>query len=178
MEEAPVFYTGPARVRIPPRARPRSSADERRDPTSEDAGSIPVGVSIGTSTGRGPARPAKPSVPAGMRVGISALRHPCGLGSLADYRPSKAARRVRFSQPAPISLPSSSGQEGGPSFRQHRFESGREHQCQFLALQFQWFIAKFGNRGKSRGSGMIIRFPRRRESDSVWACRRLRILTV
>jgi hypothetical protein len=27
-----------------------------------------------------------------------------------------------------ISLPSSSGQEGGPSFRQHRFESGREHQ--------------------------------------------------
>jgi hypothetical protein len=34
------------------------------------------------------------------------------------------------------------------------------------------------NRGKSRGSGMIIRFPRRRESDSLWACRRLRILTV
>jgi hypothetical protein len=33
-------------------------------------------------------------------------------------------------------------------------------------------------RGKSRGIGMIIRFSRRRESDSVWACRRLRILTV
>jgi hypothetical protein len=75
------------------------------------------GSPIGASTGRGPARPAKPSVPAGMRVGISALRHPCGLGSLVDYRPSKATRRVRFSQPAPISLPSSSGQEGGPSFR-------------------------------------------------------------
>ena len=26
-------------------------------------------------------------------------------------------------------------------------------------------------RGKSRG-GMIIRFPRRRESDSLWGCRR------
>jgi hypothetical protein len=36
----------------------------------------------------------------------------------------------------------------------------------------------FGYRGKSRGIGMIIRFSRRRESDSVWACRRLRILTV
>jgi integrase len=33
-------------------------------------------------------------------------------------------------------------------------------------------------RGKSRGIGMIIRFSRRRESDSLWACRRLRILTV
>src|SRR5271169_5597983 len=35
-----------------------------------------------------------------------------------------------------------------------------------------------GYRGKSRGIGMIIRFSRRRESDSLWACRRLRILTV
>jgi hypothetical protein len=32
-------------------------------------------------------------------------------------------------------------------------------------------------RGKTRG-GMIIRFTRGRESDSFWACRRLRILIV
>ena len=30
-----------------------------------------------------------------------------------------------------------------------------------------------GNRGKSPGTGMIIRFPRRDESDSLPACRRL-----
>jgi hypothetical protein len=59
------------------------------------------GLQFGASTGRGPARPAKPLVPTGMRVGISALLHLCGLGPLVDYRPSKAARRVRFSQPAP-----------------------------------------------------------------------------
>jgi indolepyruvate ferredoxin oxidoreductase len=33
-----------------------------------------------------------------------------------------------------------------------------------------------GKRGKSRG-GMIIRFPRGRESDSFWECRRLPMLT-
>ena len=35
-----------------------------------------------------------------------------------------------------------------------------------------------GNRGKSRGDGMIIRFPRPRESDSLRACRCPRILMV
>ena len=33
-----------------------------------------------------------------------------------------------------------------------------------------------GKRGKSRG-GMILRFPRGRESDSFWECRRLPMLT-
>ncbi len=32
--------------------------------------------------------------------------------------------------------------------------------------------------GKSGGNGMIIRFPRRRESDSLWTCRCLKTLTV
>ena len=35
----------------------------------------------------------------------------------------------------------------------------------------KWY--PFRKRGKTRGIGMIIRFPRRRESDSLWACRRL-----
>jgi hypothetical protein len=35
-----------------------------------------------------------------------------------------------------------------------------------------------GNRGKSRGSGTIIRFSRRRESDSLRACRCPRTLTI
>jgi hypothetical protein len=30
---------------------------------------------------------------------------------------------------------------------------------------------KIGKRGKTRGTGMIIRFPRRHESDSLRACR-------
>jgi hypothetical protein len=34
------------------------------------------------------------------------------------------------------------------------------------------------NRGKTRGSGTIIRFPRRRESDSLRACRCPRTLTI
>ena len=37
-------------------------------------------------------------------------------------------------------------------------------------------LTKICKRGKS-GGGMIIRFPRRRESDSLWACRRPMILT-
>ena len=37
--------------------------------------------------------------------------------------------------------------------------------------------AEMGNRGKTRGIGMIIRFPRPRESDSLRACRRPTILT-
>jgi hypothetical protein len=33
-------------------------------------------------------------------------------------------------------------------------------------------LRKIGKRGKSRGGGMIIRFSRRRESDSLRECRR------
>jgi hypothetical protein len=46
------------------------------------------------------------------------------------------------------------------------------------AWRFPTLNAANSKRGKSRGIGMIIRFSRRRESDSLWACRRLRILTV
>ena len=41
----------------------------------------------------------------------------------------------------------------------------------FIALE-----GSMGYRGKSRG-GMILRFPRGRESDSFWECRRLPMLT-
>jgi hypothetical protein len=43
-------------------------------------------------------------------------------------------------------------------------------------LQSEPDLALSGERGKTRGIGMIIRFPRRRESDSLWACRRPAIL--
>ena len=44
-------------------------------------------------------------------------------------------------------------------------------------LTVQGNQAVLGKRGKTRGVGMIIRFPRRRESDSLRACRRPTILT-
>src|SRR5215471_5850847 len=44
--------------------------------------------------------------------------------------------------------------------------------------QNQSLKRNFGKRGKSRGGGMIIRFPSLRESDSLRACRRPQTLTV
>ena len=38
-------------------------------------------------------------------------------------------------------------------------------------------VGRIGKRGKTRGIGMIIRFPRRHESDSLRACRRPTIST-
>jgi hypothetical protein len=49
---------------------------------------------------------------------------------------------------------------------------------QAAEVTYQRLVNPERYRGKSRGIGMIIRFPRRRESVSLWACRRLRILTV
>ena len=43
----------------------------------------------------------------------------------------------------------------------------------FLAMATKLGGACSRKRGKSRGSGMILRFPRGRESDSFWGCRRL-----
>ena len=48
---------------------------------------------------------------------------------------------------------------------------GRWFEPTQLYQKNQWVMLPTGKRGKSRG-GMIIRFPRRRESDSLWGCRR------
>jgi len=54
---------------------------------------------------------------------------------------------------------------------------GRDRSEASLAEFYQWLGRKRSKRGKTRG-GMIIRFTGGRESDSLWACRRPRILTV
>jgi serine protease Do len=48
----------------------------------------------------------------------------------------------------------------------------------WIGVQIQGVTSDIGKRGKTRGVGMIIRFSRRRESDSLRACRCPRILTV
>jgi hypothetical protein len=47
-----------------------------------------------------------------------------------------------------------------------------------IAEQEQELARLIGNRGKSRGGGTIIRFSRRRESDSLRACCCPRTLTI
>jgi hypothetical protein len=42
-----------------------------------------------------------------------------------------------------------------------------------IIIIFHRLTGWFRKRGKTRGVGMIIRFPRGRESDSLWGCLRL-----
>lgn len=55
------------------------------------------------------ARFAKPLVPQGMRIVFSTFRHSRGYSSMAEPLSSKQKTRVRFSLPAPITRPSSTG---------------------------------------------------------------------